>query len=163
MTLAKRRLGRRLAGAGVAAASLMLGLEAPVFATSPIISSFSPTSGPAGCVMVITGTNFKDPIVTSVDIDAVVFSFNDLQPAVRTPRLRTLLVEPWVNAEYPANIPHWIEHRRVQKWRARRGWMHSPTATGCHCRPGSQGIFPFSLDPLAVVGHRQGAPVSSSS
>jgi hypothetical protein len=68
MTLAKRRLGRRLAGAGVAAASLMLGLETPVFATSPIITSFSPTSGPTGCVVVITGTNFKDPIVTSVDI-----------------------------------------------------------------------------------------------
>jgi IPT/TIG domain len=68
MTLAKRRLGRRLAGAGVAAASLMLGLEAPAFATPPTISSFSPTSGPAGCVVVITGTNFKDPMVTSVDI-----------------------------------------------------------------------------------------------
>jgi hypothetical protein len=46
----------------------MLGLEAPAFATSPTISSFSPTSGPAGCVVVITGTNFKDPMVTSVDI-----------------------------------------------------------------------------------------------
>jgi len=68
MTLAKRRLGRRLAGAGVAAASLMLGLEAPAFATPPTISSFSPTSGPTGCVVVITGTNFKDPMVTSVDI-----------------------------------------------------------------------------------------------
>jgi hypothetical protein len=68
MTLAKRRLGRRLAGAGVAAASLMLGLETPAFATPPIISSFSPTSGPSGCVVVITGTNFKDPMVTSVDI-----------------------------------------------------------------------------------------------
>jgi hypothetical protein len=68
MTLAKRRLGRRLAGAGVAAASLMLGLEAPASATPPTISSFSPTSGPAGCVVVITGTSFKDPIVTSVDI-----------------------------------------------------------------------------------------------
>jgi hypothetical protein len=68
MTLAKRRLGRRLAGAGVAAASLMLGLEAPAFATSPTISSFSPTSGPTGCVVVITGTNFDNPDVTSVDI-----------------------------------------------------------------------------------------------
>jgi hypothetical protein len=68
MTLAKRRLGRRLAGAGVAAASLMLGLEAPAFAAPPTISSFSPTSGPAGCVVVITGTNFKDPMVTSIDI-----------------------------------------------------------------------------------------------
>src|SRR4029453_18146254 len=69
MTLAKRRLGRRLAGAGVAAASLMLGREAPASAASPTISSFSPASGPAGCVVVITGTNFKDPMVTSVDID----------------------------------------------------------------------------------------------
>ena len=68
MTLAKRRLGRRLAGAGVAAASLMLGLQTPASATSPTMSSFSPTSGPAECVVVITGTNFKDPIVTSVDI-----------------------------------------------------------------------------------------------
>jgi len=68
MTLAKRRLGRRLAGAGVAAASLTLGLQTPASATSPTISSFSPTSGPAGCVVVITGTNFKDPVVTSVDI-----------------------------------------------------------------------------------------------
>jgi IPT/TIG domain len=68
MTLAKRRLGRRLAGAGVAAASLMLGLEAPASAASPTISSFSPTSGPTGCVVVITGTNFNDPMVTSVDI-----------------------------------------------------------------------------------------------
>jgi hypothetical protein len=46
----------------------MIGLEAPAFAAPPTISSFSPTSGPAGCVVVITGTNFKDPMVTSVDI-----------------------------------------------------------------------------------------------
>jgi IPT/TIG domain len=68
MTLAKRRLGRRLAAAGVAAASLMLGLEAPASATSPTISSFSPTSGPAGCVVEIIGTDFDNPEVTSVDI-----------------------------------------------------------------------------------------------
>jgi hypothetical protein len=47
---------------------VVLGLEPHASAASPTISSFSPTSGPAGCVMVITGTNFKDPIVTSVDI-----------------------------------------------------------------------------------------------
>jgi hypothetical protein len=68
MTLAKRRLGRRLAGVGIAAASLMLGLETPASATSPTITSFSPTSGPAGCVVVITGTDFDNPDVTSVDI-----------------------------------------------------------------------------------------------
>jgi hypothetical protein len=49
-------------------ASVLIGLEAPAFAVSPTISSFSPTSGPAGCVVEITGTDFDNPEVTSVDI-----------------------------------------------------------------------------------------------
>jgi hypothetical protein len=57
-----------LVGVGVAAASVLIGLETPAFAVPPTITSFSPTSGPAGCVVVIRGTNFKNPIVTSVDI-----------------------------------------------------------------------------------------------
>jgi hypothetical protein len=64
----KRYLGLRVAAVASVVSLLLLGLEAPAFATSPTISSFSPTSGPAGCVVVITGTDFKDPIVTSVDI-----------------------------------------------------------------------------------------------
>src|SRR6266511_4283589 len=68
MTLVKRHLGRRVAGVGVAAASVVLGLEAPAFAVPPSITSFSPTSGPAGCVVVITGTDFDNPDVSSVDI-----------------------------------------------------------------------------------------------
>jgi hypothetical protein len=68
MSLNKRHIGRQVAGIGVAAALLVLGLQAPASAASPTISSFSPTSGPAGCVVVITGTNFKDPMVKSVDI-----------------------------------------------------------------------------------------------
>jgi hypothetical protein len=68
MTLFKRHLGLRLAAVAFVPALLVVGLQAPASATSPTISSFSPTSGPAGCVVVITGTNFKDPIVTSVDI-----------------------------------------------------------------------------------------------
>jgi IPT/TIG domain len=64
----KRYLGQRVAAAATAASLLVLGLQTPASAASPSISSFSPTSGPSGCVVVITGTNFKDPIVTSVDI-----------------------------------------------------------------------------------------------
>jgi hypothetical protein len=68
MAFHKRHLGLRVAAVAGVSALLVLGLEAPVSAASPTISSFSPTSGPAGCVVVIKGTNFKDPIVTSVDI-----------------------------------------------------------------------------------------------
>ncbi len=64
----KRYLGLRVAAVASVVSLLLLGLQAPASATSPTISSFSPTSGPTGCVVVITGTNFKDPMVTSVDI-----------------------------------------------------------------------------------------------
>ena len=64
----RRHVGLRVAAVAVVSALVVLGLEAPASAASPTISSFSPTSGPAGCVVVITGTNFEDPMVTSVDI-----------------------------------------------------------------------------------------------
>ena len=64
----KRYLGLRVAAVASVVSLPVLGLQTPAFATPPTISSFSPTSGPAGCVVVITGTNFKDPMVTSVDI-----------------------------------------------------------------------------------------------
>jgi len=75
MTLFKRHIGRRVAGVGVAAALLMLGLEAPAFAVNPTIASFTPSSGPAaagathGCVVTIIGTNFTNPPVTAVDFN----------------------------------------------------------------------------------------------
>jgi hypothetical protein len=64
----KRYLGLRVAAVASVVSLLVLSLQTPAFATPPTISSFSPTSGPTGCVVVITGTNFKDPMVTSVDI-----------------------------------------------------------------------------------------------
>ncbi|HEX2404779.1 MAG TPA: IPT/TIG domain-containing protein, partial [Acidimicrobiia bacterium] len=69
MTLLKRHMGRRVAAVGVAAALLVLGLEAPAFAAAPTITSFSPTTGPVGCVVTITGTNFNNPNVTDVEIN----------------------------------------------------------------------------------------------
>jgi hypothetical protein len=68
MALFKRHLGLRVEAVAVVSALVVLGLETPASVAPPTISSFSPTSGPAGCVVVITGTNFKNPIVTSVDI-----------------------------------------------------------------------------------------------
>ena len=60
MTLFKRHLGLRAGAAAVVSALVVLGLEAPASAAPPTISSFSPTSGPAECVVVITETNFKE-------------------------------------------------------------------------------------------------------
>lgn len=66
MTPLKRHLGRRLPAAAVATALFVLGLGAPASAVPPSITSFSPTSGPVGCVVVLTGTDFSNPTVTSV-------------------------------------------------------------------------------------------------
>jgi hypothetical protein len=74
MTLVKRHIGRRVAGVGIAAALLVLGLEAPAFAAAPTITSFTPTTGPTGCVVTITGTNFDNPMVSDVE-------FNDVNAA----------------------------------------------------------------------------------
>jgi hypothetical protein len=60
MSLLKRHIGRRVVGVGVGVALLVLGLEAPAFA-APVISAISPTSGPVGCVVAITGTGFDQP------------------------------------------------------------------------------------------------------
>ena len=71
MTLFQRHTGRRVAAVGVAAALLVLGLEAPAFAANPTITNISPTGGPVGCVVTITGTNFNNPNVTDVEFNNV--------------------------------------------------------------------------------------------
>jgi hypothetical protein len=62
-----KRYSRRAAAVGVGVGLLVLGLEAPAFAADPTIASFTPDTGGQGCVVVITGTNFKNPTVTEVD------------------------------------------------------------------------------------------------
>jgi hypothetical protein len=68
VALFKRFFGLRVAAVAVVSALVVLGLEAPASATSPTISSFSPTSGPTGCVVVITGTAFTDSLAAQTDL-----------------------------------------------------------------------------------------------
>jgi hypothetical protein len=62
-------LGRRVTVVGVGVALLVLGLEAPAFAAAPVVSSFTPGSGPAtgGCVLVVTGTALDDFATATVE------------------------------------------------------------------------------------------------
>ena len=55
MSLTKRHIGRRVAGVGVGVALMVLGLEAPAMA-APAVTSFTPTTGPVGTSVTITGT-----------------------------------------------------------------------------------------------------------
>jgi hypothetical protein len=70
MSLGKRHIGRRVAGVGVAVGLMVLGLQAPAFA-APTTTSFSPTSGPAGCVVVVTGTGFKASPAAQISVNFV--------------------------------------------------------------------------------------------
>jgi hypothetical protein len=58
--LGKGNIGRRAAGIGVAATLMVLGLAAPASA-APAVTTLSPTSGPVGCVVSVTGTGFDQP------------------------------------------------------------------------------------------------------
>jgi hypothetical protein len=69
MSLKKRHIGRRVAGIGVGVALMVLGLQTPAFAAAPTVTSFTPTSGPEGCVVVVTGTAFTDFPDTDPDYD----------------------------------------------------------------------------------------------
>jgi hypothetical protein len=71
MALLNRYVGRRVAAGGVIVSLLVLGLEAPALAAPPFITSFTPTSGPADCVAVITGTAFTDSLAAQTDLEFV--------------------------------------------------------------------------------------------
>jgi hypothetical protein len=84
MSLFKRRAGRRAAGVAVGVALLVLGLEAPAFAAAPVVSSFTPASGPAtgGCVVDVTGTSLDDfPANANYDVDFVAVIGGAVTPA----------------------------------------------------------------------------------
>ena len=70
MSLVKRHIGRRVAGVGVAVALMVLGLQTPAFA-AVTITALSPTSGPAGCTVVATGTGFHDFPAAQTTVDFV--------------------------------------------------------------------------------------------
>jgi len=86
MSLFKRHIGRRVVGVGVGVALLMLGLAAPAFAAGPPVASFTPTSGPVGCVVDVTGgpgfktspaaqthVQFVDPAAVATEATVVTF------------------------------------------------------------------------------------------
>ncbi|MCI0636134.1 MAG: IPT/TIG domain-containing protein [Actinobacteria bacterium] len=74
-TRRRRHTGRRVAGVGVGVALIVLGLQAPAYAAIPTVAAFTPTAGPTGCVMQITGTNFNNPTADDVTIGTVSADF----------------------------------------------------------------------------------------
>ena len=103
MSLGKRHIGRRVAGVGVGVALMVLGLQAPAFAAAPTATAVSPTSGPAGCVVKVTGTNFKNPNVTGVTFDG------GGNPATFTIQSDT---ELWVTVPARGRRSHEYHHRQ---------------------------------------------------
>jgi hypothetical protein len=63
-----KRFTRRVAGIGAGVALLMLGLEAPAMAATTV-TAISPSGGPAGCVVDITGTGFMDFPQSNTGVD----------------------------------------------------------------------------------------------
>jgi hypothetical protein len=96
MSLKKRHIGRRVAGVGVGVALLVLGLEAPAFA-APTVASFTPTSGPAGCVIDVTGTGFTASPAAQISVN-----FMSGSTIVQTAASKTILSDTELWATVPA-------------------------------------------------------------
>ena len=69
MSLGKRHIGRKVAGVGVGVALMVLGLQAPAFAVGPTSTAVAPASGPAGCVVKITGSGFSGSTAAQTDVN----------------------------------------------------------------------------------------------
>jgi hypothetical protein len=70
MSLFKRQ-ARRVAAVGLGVGLLVLGLEGPAFAVGPTTTSFTPTSGPTGCVIDITGTGYSGSTAAQTTVNFV--------------------------------------------------------------------------------------------
>ncbi len=73
MNALKRQMGLRVAGIIVIASAILFGITGSAAAAAPTITSFTPTSGPVGTQVTITGTNFVD--VTGVTFKNVGAAF----------------------------------------------------------------------------------------
>ncbi len=95
MSLFKRQ-ARRVAAVGVGVGLLVLGLEAPAFA-APAVTSFTPTSGPAGCVVVVTGTGFTASSKAHISVN-----FMSGTTIVQTAATKTIISDTELWATVPA-------------------------------------------------------------
>jgi hypothetical protein len=67
----RRHVGRRVAGVAVGVGLMVAGLASPAYAAAPTVASFTPTSGPGGCVVQIMGDHFTDNPVLAVQFGGV--------------------------------------------------------------------------------------------
>jgi hypothetical protein len=95
MSLFKRQ-ARRVAAVGIGVGLLVLGLEAPAFA-APAVTSFTPTSGPAGCVVDITGTGFKASPAAQISVN-----FTSGTTIVATAATKSIISDTEIWATVPA-------------------------------------------------------------
>src|SRR6266545_1188391 len=149
MSLFKRQ-ARRVAAVGVGVGLLVLGLEAPALAVGPTTTGVSPTSGPTGCVVDITGTgysgstkaqtdvNFHTGGTPGTDVDAASFSIiSDTEIWATVPS--TLVAEPGTRS---GSTTFWeLVSRALRRSPAR--WMSvgvrrpSPRSRRCVAWPGT--------------------------